>query len=209
MIFSMTVMHAVINQRERFNSFGWTQPYYFSPNDLAISIRMLADICNPLQFHEPFPDRLMQYLVSTLNYGGKITDDEDQRVLNQIASTFINSSVHRGGLDVDYRFAASLYDLVGPEQEPLLTDSMDDQFAEYFVSPQGKERSYRMPDSVDNLHHMKSYISDTFPLVDMPQIFGLHETATIKQTTDLAADIFHRAYIYQFVVKKPKRVVLN
>ena len=34
MLFSMTVMHAVINQRERFGSFGWTQPYFFSPNDL-------------------------------------------------------------------------------------------------------------------------------------------------------------------------------
>ena len=43
----------------------------------------------------------------------------------------------------------------------------------------------------------------------MPQIFGLHETATIKSTTDLAADILHRTYVYQFVVKKPKKVVLN
>lgn len=45
MLFSMTVMHAVINQRERFGSFGWTQPYFFSPNDLEISIKMLAEMC--------------------------------------------------------------------------------------------------------------------------------------------------------------------
>mmetsp|Transcript_40420 Transcript_40420/g.52990 ORF Transcript_40420/g.52990 Transcript_40420/m.52990 type:complete len:253 (+) Transcript_40420:448-1206(+) len=38
MLFSMTVMHAVINHRERFGSFGWSQPYFFSPNDLQISI---------------------------------------------------------------------------------------------------------------------------------------------------------------------------
>jgi len=30
----MTVMHAVLNQREKFGAFGWSQPYFFSPNDL-------------------------------------------------------------------------------------------------------------------------------------------------------------------------------
>ena len=45
MLFSMTVMHAVVNHRERFGSFGWTQPYFFSPNDLEISIKMLAEMC--------------------------------------------------------------------------------------------------------------------------------------------------------------------
>ena len=66
-----------------------------------------------------------------------------------------------------------------------------------------------MPMNVNTLEEMKNYIKDYFPLVDMPQIFGLHDTATIKVTTDLAADILHRTYIYQFVVKKPKKVVID
>ena len=33
LLFSIIVMHATINQRENFRSFGWTQPYFFSPND--------------------------------------------------------------------------------------------------------------------------------------------------------------------------------
>jgi len=73
----MTVMHAVINQRERFNSFGWTQPYYFSPNDLQISIKMLAEVCQNLNSSQSFPLKLMRYLVGTLNYGGKLTQKED------------------------------------------------------------------------------------------------------------------------------------
>lgn len=77
MLFSMTVMHAVINHRERFGSFGWTQPYFFSPNDLQISIKMLAEICQKIRPGQNFPLKLMRYLVADLNYGGKLTNPED------------------------------------------------------------------------------------------------------------------------------------
>ena len=131
LLFSMTVMHAVINQREKFSSFGWTQPYYFSPNDFSISIQMLAEICNPLPNKGNFPDHLMQYLVGTLNYGGKITSDEDQQVLTRIVNTFINREVHEGNQikvdqssDDDDAPHVAMYDLVGPSQEPLLSSSL-------------------------------------------------------------------------------------
>lgn len=77
MLFSMTVMHAVINHRERFGSFGWTQPYHFSPNDLQITIKMLGEICQKINKGQNFPLKLMRYLVGVLNYGGKLTNKED------------------------------------------------------------------------------------------------------------------------------------
>ena len=55
----MVVMHAVINQRERFGSFGWTQPYAFSPNDIKISLLLLAQICNQLPAHKKIPIELL------------------------------------------------------------------------------------------------------------------------------------------------------
>ena len=77
MLFSMCVMHAVINNREKFGSFGWTQPYQFSSNDLQISIKMLAEICMETHPGQSFPFKLMRYLVADLNYGGKLTNSED------------------------------------------------------------------------------------------------------------------------------------
>ena len=79
LLFSMTVMHAVINKRDKFGSFGWTQPYYFSPNDFSISIQMLSEMCNNLdtEIDTKFPEKLLQYLVAELNYGGKLTNNDD------------------------------------------------------------------------------------------------------------------------------------
>ena len=59
LFFSMTIMHAVINHREKFRSFGWTQPYSFSPNDVSISFHMLQEICNTLESHKKFPIELL------------------------------------------------------------------------------------------------------------------------------------------------------
>ena len=77
MLFAMTVMHAVINQRERFGSFGWTQPYFFSPTDLQISSKMLAEMCQNQKVPGHIPLTLLRYVVGTLNYGGKLTHKED------------------------------------------------------------------------------------------------------------------------------------
>ena len=59
----MTIMHAVINQREKFGSFGWTQPYSFSPNDINISLQILSSICGLVGAHDKIPIDLLQYCV--------------------------------------------------------------------------------------------------------------------------------------------------
>lgn len=88
LLFSTTVMHAVINQRERFGSFGWTQPYFFSPNDLKISLQMLEEVCENSTGHLPM--QLIQYLIGDLNYGGKLINQEDKDILNKTVAHFIN-----------------------------------------------------------------------------------------------------------------------
>ena len=90
----MTVMHAVINQREKFGSFGWTQTYQFSPNDISLSLKILASICAGLQGHKNIPIELLQYCVSHLGYGGNVTNNEDKNTLYELIKTFIHEKVY-------------------------------------------------------------------------------------------------------------------
>ena len=94
LLFSLTVMHAVINHRESFGPFGWTQPYHFSPNDLQISIRMLAEVARKTATGQQLPLQLLRYLVGDLNYGGKLTNKEDKRILTHQVKTFIHRRVY-------------------------------------------------------------------------------------------------------------------
>ena len=51
-----------------------------------------------------------------------------------------------------------------------------------------------MPVCIETVAHMQDHVFNNFPYDDMPQIFGLHKSATTKATTDLAADIMARTH---------------
>ena len=70
------------------------------------------------------------------------------------------------------------------------------------MNESNKIRSYLMPGPLQSIRQMKDYIKEQFPIEDRPEIFGLHSSATRKATTEVASDIMHRTYIYQFVIKK-------
>ena len=56
---------------------------------------MLSEMCNSLdtEVETKFPEKLLQYLVAELNYGGKLTNMDDQNILNETVKTFINQKV--------------------------------------------------------------------------------------------------------------------
>ena len=66
-----------------------------------------------------------------------------------------------------------------------------------------------MPVLIEGVENMLDHVRDFFPLDDMCEIFGLHKSATVKATMDLASDIMDRTYRYQFVVKKNFNVQIN
>ena len=86
-------MHSVINKRDRFGSFGWTQPYHFSPNDWKISLQILEEVCRSTDVNANLPMELLQYLIGELNYGGKIIYQEDKEVLKLTVKHFVNQEI--------------------------------------------------------------------------------------------------------------------
>ena len=141
--------------------------------------------------------------------------------MDNIVKTFINKDVHtqlqpaqaakRESGAITDNTDVTVYNLMGGGQLPLIREShrIDSTDYQYFVNQHGHDRTYAMPLYIESIDDMRNRITDYFPIMDMPQIFGLHNTATVKMTTDLADNILHQTYIYQFVVKRPKRIVLN
>ena len=66
-----------------------------------------------------------------------------------------------------------------------------------------------MPITCENLITMRHHVRDAFPLEDYAEIFGLHPTASIKATTDIASNLMYRTYRYQFVIKRPRQPALT
>lgn len=82
---SLSYFHGIVRERRRFGAIGWNIYYDFNDSDFRISMRQLKQM---LMDYDEIPFKALIYLTGECYYGGKVTDDWDRRVLNNLLSTF-------------------------------------------------------------------------------------------------------------------------
>ena len=100
LVFSCSFFHAVIQERRKFGPLGWNKAYDFSNSDLETSLMTLRNFLNE---QEQIPWSAMVYVTGMINYGGRVTDDLDRRLLMSILRKYYTHEV----LDDSYKFTES------------------------------------------------------------------------------------------------------
>lgn len=88
--FSMCFFHAIIQDRRKFGPIGWNVRYEFTNEDLIVSRKQLK---NFLEEYDEVPYKVINYLGAEINYGGRVTDDKDQRLIRTILKSFLTPDV--------------------------------------------------------------------------------------------------------------------
>jgi len=87
LLFSLCWFHSVLVDRRKFLNLGWNIPYDFNDSDFDVS-----ELCLSLYLDEysVTPWDALKYLISEINYGGRVTDDWDRRLMNVYMNTYFN-----------------------------------------------------------------------------------------------------------------------
>jgi len=147
--YSLCFFHAVIQERRLFGPLGWNIAYEFTENDLRISVRQLAMFLE--EYPTEVPLKALNYLMGQCNYGGRVTDDKDQRLLSTLLSSYFNPTVMEPG--------------------KVIFEGTDGYQYLYPAYP-GKD----VPAHELHLEHIRR-----LPLVTPPGIFGFHENANLTK----------------------------
>lgn len=100
LLLALTLFHAVVQERRKFGPLGWNIPYEFTDGDMRICIRQLKMF---LEEYDEIPFKVLKYTVGEINYGGRVTDDQDRRLIMNILEDYYNLKALEDG----YRFSSS------------------------------------------------------------------------------------------------------
>ena len=90
LLFALAYFHAVILERRKYGAIGWNIPYEWMNSDFVTSNTQLKMY---LDEQPETPYQALNYLIAEVNYGGRVTDDKDVRLIKTILRRYINENI--------------------------------------------------------------------------------------------------------------------
>merc|ERR1719506_3144335 len=94
MLYGLAMFHAVILERRKFGPIGWNIPYEWMDSDFQVSREQVHMY---LESQPGVPWSTLNYIISEVNYGGRVTDDKDVRLISAFLYRYFNPGVLEDG----------------------------------------------------------------------------------------------------------------
>jgi len=134
LIYNLCFFHAVIQERRLFGPLGWNIQYEFTENDLRISARQLQMFLD--DYPNELPIKALNYLTGECNYGGRVTEGMDRRLLAVLLAQYYNQDVMNDDF-VLFHDEPNDYKYVLPTDTGSREDQLEHISALPLISPPG------------------------------------------------------------------------
>lgn len=110
LLYGLCFFHAVIQERKKYGPLGWNIPYEFNESDLRICVKQLRMFLDEAE-NEVIPFEALKYLTAECNYGGRVTEEKDRRLINTLLEDYY---CQEQATDFEYKFTGNpVYKLPG------------------------------------------------------------------------------------------------
>ncbi|CAK7310037.1 Dynein axonemal heavy chain 8 [Vulpes lagopus] len=170
-------------ERRKFGPLGWNIPYEFNSADFSASVQFIQNHLDECDIKKGVSWSTVRYMIGEVQYGGRVTDDFDKRLLNCFArsrSTFSGSS----------SLSIGLPHILLPLKLHFILHSCQPQvwFSEKMFEPSFCfYTGYKIP-LCKTLDQYFEYIQ-SLPSLDNPEVFGLHPNADITYQSNTASAV--------------------